>query len=104
MKRGGLANVAKPPSCCEGHRQPKGVSATKRMEKRSGLRSMIKRGAAFYAVVHVCAVRSRRADRDRRALRTVSSRCLSVGVPAQLAKESGPFGPQVIRCTYPINA
>src|SRR5262249_41457854 len=72
------------PSCCEGHRYLKGARATKRMEKSSGLRSMIKRGVAFYALVHVCAVRSRRADREWRALRTVPSRCLRVG------KESGP--------------
>jgi hypothetical protein len=59
-----------------------GVHKSSRWRHVVRTRSMIKRGAAFYAVVHVCAVRSRRADRDRRALRTVSSRCLSVGVPA----------------------
>ena len=64
------------PSCCEGHRHLKGVSAG--WKKRSGLQSMIKRGATFYALVHVCTIRSCRADRDSRILCSVPSRRLSV--------------------------
>jgi hypothetical protein len=65
-------------SCCGGHRHLKPVSATTRAEKRDLASVHNTTRGASYALVHACAVRSCRADRDSCALCSVPSRRLSV--------------------------
>src|SRR6516165_5954944 len=86
-KRGGLRLILPSwRSCCGGHRHQKLVSATNRAENRTRASVHNATRGASYALVHACAVRSCRADRDSCALCSVPSRSLSVATQHNLAK------------------
>jgi len=86
-KRGGLRLILPSwRSCCGGHRHQKLVSATNRAENRTRASVHNATRGASYALVHACAVRSCRADRDSCALCGVPSGSLSVSAPHNLAK------------------
>jgi hypothetical protein len=86
--RGGLQRISPScRSCCGGHRHLKPVSATTRAEKRDLASVHNTTRGASYALVHACAVRSCRADRDSCALCSVPSRSLSdSGCSPQLSR------------------
>ena len=100
-KRGGLRLILPSwRSCCGGHRHQKLVSATNRAENRTRASVHNATRGASYALVHACAVRSCRADRDSCALCGVpSGRVIALASNiAKLPELLRKFCPLVFNC------